>query len=274
MPELPEVEHAARSLRAWMLGRRVIRAAASPTRILRTQSPRLLAMRLSGRILERVERRGKWLLLGFAPPAGLLLHLGMTGKLVRRRLQEREPYSHVRFVLDDGSVVHLVDPRKFGRATCFRSFEEAARAPEIAALGPDARDAPLTAGLLAERLAGLRRPIKVALLDQRLVAGLGNLHAAEALFRARLGPRRLAGRLGHEELSRLSRAIAETIDFGLKTIEPEGVDGDVEYVEEPGAENPYLVYGKAGEPCSRCGARLHSFAQGGRTTFYCPRCQR
>ncbi len=271
MPELPEVEFAAQKLCEWMVGRRVVRLSAEASHVLRGASPRAIARALEGRRLTSVRRRGKHLILEFEGGMGALLHLGMTGKLVRRPAGAEERYSRARFELDDGRAVHLRDPRKFGRLAA-GPVEALERREELAGLGPDAKDPPVSAAALAERLGRTRRPVKVALMDQKLLAGLGNLHAAEALYRAGLSPKRPSCRLRGEELERLAGAIAETLRFALDQM-PKG-DSDLEYVEEPGAPNPFLVYGRAGEPCRRCGAAVRSFAQGGRTTFYCPRCQK
>lgn len=270
MPELPEVEHAARLIRSWMEGRRVERAVAEAGRVLRDQTPRRFAAALKGRRLQAVERRGKYLLLAFDRDVGLLAHLGMTGKIVRRDRGERELYSRARFELEGGEVVHFRDPRKFGRLAVARASGLAAL-PEIAGLGPDAWLEPPTAPLLAARLGRTGRPLKLALMDQAVVAGLGNIQVAEALFRAGLDPRRRADRLGPAELGRLAAAIRESLAFTLARLTP--VQGDVAYVEEPGTPNPFLVYGRAGEPCPRCGTPLASIVQGGRTTHFCPRCQ-
>lgn len=271
MPELPEVEHAARQLRAWMQGRRIERAAAEPSRVLRGESPRRFSETLSGRALESIERRGKYLLLRFDADTGLLAHLGMTGKLVLRQRGELEAYSRARFELESGSVIHFRDPRKFGRLT-LAPAGALGMLPEIVALGPDAwSDAP-KGSLLAARLERTRRALKLALMDQSVIAGLGNIQVAEALFRAQLSPRRRADRLKAPERERLAAAIHETLAETLAQLAP--VEGDVAYVEEPGTPNPFLVYDKAGERCPRCGARLRSFPQGGRTTYHCPRCQR
>ena len=270
MPELPEVEHAARQLRAWMEGRRVVKAAAERCRVLRGQSPQRFASALAGRTLQSVERRGKYLLLAFDRDVGLLAHLGMTGKLVLRRRGEKAPYSRARFELDDGQAVHLRDPRKFGRLT-LASANGLAALPAIASLGPDAWEEPPTLQSLAGRFARTRRPVKVALMDQTVLAGLGNIQVAEALFRAGLDPRRPAHLLRAEELGRLAAAIRESLAYTLARLTP--VQGDLAYVEEPGTANPFLVYGRVGEPCPRCGQRLRSIVQGARTTHYCARCQ-
>ena len=270
MPELPEVEHAARQLQAWMLGKRILRAAASRSRVLRAQAPQRFARALTGRRLEAVERRGKYLLLTFDRGVGLLAHLGMTGKLVQRAPGEAEPYSRARFELK-GQVVHFRDPRKFGRLTLMAA-DALWTAREIAGLGPDAWEEPPTLQSLQEQLGRTKRPVKVALMDQAVISGLGNIHVAETLFRAGLDPRRRADRVKPAELGRLAAAIRESLAFALAKLTP--VQGDVAYLEEPGTVNPFLVYGKAGEPCPRCATVLRSIVQGGRTTHFCPSCQK
>jgi len=270
MPELPEVEYATRCLRAWMIDRHVDRAIAERTRVLQRVTPARLSEALSGRVLQSVERRGKYLLLQFDENVGLLGHLGMTGKLVRRPHGALEPYSHARFELDDGWTVHFRDPRKFGRLRLARA-DRLSRLEEVKSLGPDALG--ITATVLAERLKRTARPIKVALLDQTVVAGLGNIYAAEALFLAQLSPRRRADRLTTRQVARLAEGIRQTLEKALAHL-PGVHDVEIAYVEEPGTPNPFLVYDKEGKPCSRCGAPVRSLGQGGRTTFFCSRCQR
>jgi formamidopyrimidine-DNA glycosylase len=267
MPELPEVEFARQSLLRWLEGRRVVRAQAQPeVRTFRQSSPEDFE-RLRGRLLEAT-RRGKYLLLAFERDLGLLAHLGMTGKFVRRPQGHPEPYSRARLHLDDGSVIHFRDPRLFGRlqvvpATALEQQEV------IRGLGPDPLRDGLDAKLLRERLGPSRQDLKVALMDQARLAGLGNIHAAEALYRAGLHPARAPQSLTGAEWRRLASAIHQSLAFAL-----EGEQGEeIEYVEEPGAQNPFRIYGRAGEKCARCGGKVRSFTQAGRTTHYCPGCQ-
>jgi len=266
MPELPEVEFARLGLERWLRRARVVKAQAEPTRTFRG-AKRARFTRLQGR-LERAERKGKYLLLTFEENQGLLAHLGMTGKFVRRKAGQREPYSRARLLLDDGQVIHFLDPRMFGR------FEPVPadtlwELPVIRALGVDPLLEGLTARTLQEAVGDSRQPLKVALMDQSRVAGLGNIHAAEALYRARLHPARKPGSLTPEEWQRLARAIHTGLRFALEAEQGE----EIEYVEEPGAPNPFLVYGHAGQPCRRCGTVVQSITQGGRTTHFCPGCQ-
>lgn len=266
MPELPELELARRNVERWLAGRRVVKAEAEPGRTFRGARPDGLTQ-IRGRLVF-ARRKGKNLLLGFEKNRGLHLHFGMTGKLVRRPAGAVEPYSRARLFLDDGSVIHFRDPRRFGRiepAPADGLLHSAA----LRALGPDALDEPLGGPGLARRFGATRRALKVALMDQSLLAGLGNLHVAEALFRARLHPARAPASLSPAEWRRLAAAIAQALAFAIAN---QGGD-ELQYVEEPGAENPFFVYGRAGERCRVCAAEVKSFPQGGRTTFYCPNCQ-
>lgn len=268
MPELPEVEFARRSLVRWFRGHRLVRAEAD--RKARTFRGAKVAdfEKLSG-ALASANRRGKYLMLAFSDGRGVVAHLGMTGKFVKRPAGQAEPYSRARFVLDSGDVIHFRDPRLFGRI----EPAPAAKLPEVdavAALGVD----PLVDGLSAEQLEAAigrsKQDLKVALMDQGRLAGLGNIHAAEALFRAHLHPARKPQSLSRAEWAALAKAIRDGIAFALET---EGDGEEIEYVEEPGATNPFLVYGRAGEPCPRCKTTVKAFTQGGRTTHFCPSCQ-
>jgi formamidopyrimidine-DNA glycosylase len=290
MPELPEVEVAARNLRRWAVGRRVraVRAERNAGRILRPAAPGTLRA-LQGARFRDIARRGKNLLVTLAEPdkqaVGVWSHLGMTGKWLRRRARDPEPrFARLRIDLDDGRSLYYADLRLFGR---FRLVPGARfdSLPEIAALGPD----PLTDGIdprrLANRLARTRLPIKVAILDQSLLPGIGNIQASEGLFRAGIDPRRPARSLTRAELGRLARGLLASIRYTMRTFKESGADGadaDIEYVEERRIENPFLVYGRAGEPCPRRvrgkkggdGGTIVRIVQAQRATFFCPRCQR
>jgi formamidopyrimidine-DNA glycosylase len=215
-----------------------------------------------------VERTGKWMLLVFDGGEALLSHLGMTGKWMRRSRRD-EPPSHVRatLFLEDGHALDYRDPRLFGRLV--RGEVESLRdTPAWRSLGPD----PLT-GIDEQRLGRLlhktRRSIKEALMDQRVLAGLGNIHVAESLHRAGLHPRRPASSLTEVEVKRLAAGIDESLRFALSL---EDTPEPITYVEE-GGENRFLVYGHAGEPCRTCATPIERIVQGGRSTFFCPHCQ-
>jgi len=267
VPELPEVEIASRQLRAWAKGRRIVSASAERSRVIRGQSPQRFAQ-LAGHRLEEVERSGKWMLLRFDGGEGLLSHLGMTGKWIRRD-RDAPPPSHVRatLVLEDGHALDYRDPRLFGRLVRGK-VEQLRKLPALAALGPDPLPG-IDTGRLYETLRKTRRSLKEALMDQRTLAGLGNIQVSEALHRARLHPQRLGVSLSPDEAARLASAIGESLRAAL---EGEDSPEPITYVEE-GGENIFLVYDRAGEPCSNCGTPIERIVQGGRSTYFCPHCQ-
>jgi formamidopyrimidine-DNA glycosylase len=290
MPELPEVEFAARTLRRLALGRRVVRVVLDgrARRLFRPDGAAAVAAAVEGARLTAVERRGKQLLLTLEGPRGLVgvnSHLGMTGKWEAgprwaapgaarpRRPAEAPPLPpHVRaaLLLDDGTALHYDDPRMFGRLRLVAGARFEAL-PEVAALGPDPIHDGIAPAALAAGLAATRRPVKVALLDQGLLAGVGNIHAAEACWRARLDPRRRADRLTAPEVAALARALRATFRFALSKL-----DGpDIEYLEE-GGDNPFHVYGREGARCRHpgCGGTVRRVVQAQRSTYFCPRCQR
>ncbi|MBL8921946.1 MAG: bifunctional DNA-formamidopyrimidine glycosylase/DNA-(apurinic or apyrimidinic site) lyase [Myxococcaceae bacterium] len=267
MPELPEVEFARRALTKWVDGRSIVRTEADPkVRTFRGSNVKDVEA-LVGRV-ERIERRGKFLLLTFSDGRGAIAHLGMTGKFLKRPAGAEARWSRARFVLDSGEVIHFQDPRLFGLIQPVPAAE-LSRNQAVAKLGIDPLVDGLTAAQLEAALAASRQELKVALMDQERVAGLGNIHAAEALFRANLHPARAPGSLTKDEWARLAKAIHDGISFALEAEAGE----EIEYVEEPGAKNPFLVYGRDGEPCPVCHAPIASVDQGGRTTFFCPSCQ-
>jgi formamidopyrimidine-DNA glycosylase len=275
MPELPEVEIAARNLRRWAEGRRVEAAQADPAarRLFRPGSASRFVRSVAGRTVLSVRRVGKQLLVTLSgdPPLGVVSHLGMTGKWVRRAPGEPPPsHSRARLLIEDGAVLHYRDPRLFGRLRLVPGARFA-DVPEVAALGPDPLEAGVDPDRLAAALSRTRRPVKVAMLDQRLLPGVGNIQASEALFRARLDPRRRASSLSRAEVRRLADAVMASVKEAIAR-----EDGpEVVYVEEPGAENPFAVYARDGERCPRCRrSRIRRVVQAQRSTFYCPRCQR
>ena len=267
MPELPEVELSRRALSRWLAKDPIRSTEARPSRIFRgSRLSRFLAIR--GRVSE-IRRRGKYLLWHLPRGEGLLAHLGMTGKFIVRKQGESAAYSLARFILQSGRVIHYCDPRRFGRLAVAPLAELEGHAPWTE-LGVDPLADGLTGPQLKAAIGRTRRELKVALMDQSRVAGLGNLHVAEALFRAKLDPRRQPGGLSAKEWARLARGIHAALAFGLEgTFEDEIV-----YMSDAGySDNPFFVYDRAGEPCRRCRTPIECFAQGGRTTYYCRRCQ-
>ena len=284
MPELPEVEHAAGTLRAWLVGVPITRAVADDCRVFRAPAARWHFVRsLRGRTLLRVDRRGKYLLLSFDGDVGVLSHLGMTGRWERalgaagseaKSSDASLGHSRAHLQLADGSTVHYCDPRMFGRLAVVPAAELASL-PELLALGPDPLRDGVDAGVLHAALQATRRPVKVALMDGAVVAGLGNIHASEALFRARILPMRPSSSLSRREVGVLARAIADSIGFAVaeiaRTTPP---DQAMRYLSDDRDDNPFLVYGRAGTPCSRCGTLVETQDLGGRSSAYCPGCQK
>jgi len=295
MPELPEVEVAARSLAHWARGRRVRAVTVTDRRTLDGDKPASV-LALVGTRMNGVERIGKNLLLTFgaakrAPAAktnvGVWSHLGMTGKWLRRPPADPPPrFARVRLDLVGAPTLYFVDMRLFG---FFRVVPGAdfARFPVLAALGPDPLREGIDPGRLAERLRRSRLPIKVAIMDQALIPGVGNIQASEGLQRAGIDPRRPARSLDSAELSRLARGLLASFRYTLRAFEragalPPAVGGkttapsaDVEYVEEPGTHNPFRVYDRAGERCRRCRrGTITRIVQAGRSTYFCDSCQR
>ncbi len=267
MPELPEVETCRRSLDRWTRDRRVDRIEFLDPRSIRDRRgdrPSAASERAADRVREIVtghspvatRRHGKRLLWTW-PRGCLLLHLGMTGKWTRLP----SPFTKLRLHLDDGSAINFADPRLLGGVVPCTAAAGAAWLVE--GLGPDAWDAPLP------RFTG-SRPIKVALMDQARVAGLGNLHAAEALWRAGIDPRCPSGDTAsrHEALEAGVRA-----QLGL-ALDELGENDEITYVEEAGAANPFPVYQRQGEACPRCAGEIARMVQAGRSTYWCPGCQR
>ena len=267
MPELPEVEIARRNLERWLARRKIVRAEFASSPVVRRARPGSLARLVTGRTVERVERKGKWLRLVLSGGAQLFSHLGMTGKWVERP-RDDAPARFERARLETArSSVRYTDPRLFGRLI---ALPKDATWPAWEELGPDPLNDGIEIDRLIERQKKIKRSIKETLMDQGVIAGVGNIQAAEALWRAKIDPRTPANAIDVRRARGLARAIRSSID---DTIRRE-TSPEITYVEEPGAENPFDVYGKAGEKCPRCREMIARFVQGGRSTFYCPRCQR
>jgi formamidopyrimidine-DNA glycosylase len=265
MPELPEVEVARRNLEKWLRKQTLTQVELSP-RIFVGNAP-AFTKKLTGRTIRKVERRGKWLRLECDGDVVLFSHLGMTGKWVLRKHDDPpQPYERARFDSARRSVRYL-DPRLFG--TLVGAVGDATPAA-WSALGPDALVDGVDAARLQSKLARRRKSIKETLLDQTILAGVGNIQAAEALWRAKIHPERAADSLTTAEV----RALADGIVGSIRDTLAREDGPEITYVEESGAENPFDVYGKEGEPCPRCGTTLLRIVQGGRSTVYCPKEQK
>ena len=273
MPELPEVESVRTHLEPALVGRRFERVTIDDPRLVRPSDPAEVAAELQGERVEAVERRGKYLVVRFESGRVLLIHLRMTGSLLRTAGGSLPDDPHRRAVvkLDDGSDVAYRDVRRFGT---WLLLEPGEAEPYLGArVGDEPLDALFTAARLGERLAGRRTSLKAALLDQRTLAGMGNIYADEALWRARLNPLRPASSLDRAELRRLHRSIRVALEQGLarqgSTLRdyrlPDGGAGSM--------QDEFRVYGRGGEPCDRCGTPIARTRVAGRTTWFCPTCQ-
>jgi len=275
MPELPEVEHTRENLHKWMHRARVLAVAVHDPRLVRPLAPAGFAALLTGKVVTSIDRRGKWLRLLFGAETRLFVHLGMTGwfehssgvpsgnphpsangdalRFERVRFELAHPRKKAR------TAVSYVDPRRWGQLVLADHD-----IPAFTKLGPD----PLTDGidleLLARRLARRKKQsIKESLMDQTVLAGVGNIQAMEALWHARIDPRTPAPSIATKELRAIVRGLTWTITRTLEDLSS----------ERSGNGNPFKIYGRKGEPCPRCRAELIRYELGGRTTTACPRCQ-
>jgi len=272
VPELPEVETIKRSLAPRLLGRTILAVEVRLPKLLAGMEPAALARRLVGQVIGGMDRRGKYLLLELAAGDRVAFHLRMSGRLVLRAAgPTEEPHAYLFFHLTGGEDLVYVDPRKFGRLYYLSAGEKLP--PPLFALGPEPLGADFTPSLLAEILAGRRGAIKPVLLDQRLIAGIGNIYADEILHRAGIHPRRPAGGLKEDELRRLYDAIRGVLTEAISyrgTSKRDYVDGE----GRPGDYQERLaVYGRADEPCRVCGHPIRRIVVGGRGTYFCPVCQ-
>ena len=273
MPELPEVELTRQNLERWMRGATIVGVKTSDVRIVRPETPRRFVRGLTGHRVEHIVRRGKWLRLELSPSprtdqgSSVFVHLGMTGWFeLGSPSDEPLRFDRVRFELErrgKRSRVTYVDPRRWGRLVLAPDREELAAWSE---LGPD----PLADGIdvkaLQSKLA--RRPkssVKEALMDQTVLAGVGNIQAIEALWKAQIDPRSRASALDLRELRAIASGLRWTIQRTLADLAKNGMHG---------GGNPFRIYGRKGEPCPRCGVKLERLMLGGRTTTFCPGCQR
>jgi formamidopyrimidine-DNA glycosylase len=273
MPELPEVETIRRALAIELPGRRIAQVGGRSIAMRRPLDVERLSETLTGRRFAEPRRRGKYLLLDLEPPGALLVHLGMSGRLMLVSSDTAVvPHTHLRLELDDGRELRLVDPRRFGLAAWIEAGAETSDR-SLSQLGVEPLDTRLE-DVLPQLLRARRAPLKSLLLDQRLVAGVGNIYAAEALWRAGIDPRRSGCRTSMTRLVKLARfvqeVLAEAIAQGGTTIR--------DYATPDGNFGYFAVrleaYGRQGEPCTRCGAGIRSAVIGGRTTAWCPGCQR
>jgi formamidopyrimidine-DNA glycosylase len=275
VPELPEVETVRARLEPVLVGRRLERVEIHDPRLTRPFDPAGVAAELEGERIAAVDRRGKYLIVRFESGRVLLIHLRMTGNLLHGSgawLVLADPHLRAVVRLDDGSDVVYRDVRRFGTWLLVEPHE---LEPYLGdRVGREPLERSFTTKRLSEALAGRRSPVKAAILDQRRLAGVGNIYADEALWRARIHPQRLAGELDHAELKALHRGIRTALKAGIErqgaTLRdyrtPDGGSGAMQH--------EFKVYGREGEPCDRCGTPIEKIRAAGRGTWYCPNCQR
>lgn len=271
MPELPEVETVVRDLRPLLVGRTIERLEVGP-KALRQRWDRRHTSHVAGRTVHAIDRRGKWIVVDLDGPR-LLVHLGMTGQLtVAPGDAPRQDHTHFVFELMGGGELRFRDIRRFGSISYFPDQSAFEKALAARRLGPEPFD--LDPVEWTRSLRRTRRNLKACLLDQRLVAGVGNIYADEALHDAGINPRRLGRRVSREQAERLRQAIVKVltraIEFRGSTIR--------NYVGGSGLagrmQNEFQVYGRTGQPCLRCGQPIERITLAGRSTHFCKTCQR
>jgi formamidopyrimidine-DNA glycosylase len=273
MPELPEVETVRRRIEPRLVGRRIEEVVFRPrTRLLRDTLPgRAVARHLRGARVEAINRRGKYLIWKLDCGHALVLHLGMTGKLIDVAPGREEPHTHARFRFR-GFDLLFTDARTFGRIVLLPQGKVEAL-PGLAAMGPEPLGRGFSVAYIQECLQGRRAPIKALLLDQRVVAGLGNIYVDEALFRAGISPLRKAGSLQPRELAQLRQAIRRVLLEAIRLCGTTIMNFQWDRGREGGFQKRLRVYGRQGQPCRSCRQPLVSARIAGRTTTFCPRCQ-
>ena len=290
MPELPEVEVLRRSLEPRLLGARIRAVEVRDGRLREPVDAAALARAARGRRVLALRRRSKYLLIDLEGGSTLVLHLGMTGQVtVVARREPAAPHEHVVFRLAGGERLRFVDPRRFGLVLALptATIEEDAHFSQLGVEplveSGDVREAPvapatpvraLTGGLLRAAARGRRGPVKPFLMDARVVVGVGNIYASEALFEAGIDPRRSVARISAPRWERLAAAVRTVLARAIA----QGGTSISDFVDGEGKAGYFqvslAVYDREGEPCARCGAAIRRVVQAGRSTYWCPRCQR
>jgi formamidopyrimidine-DNA glycosylase len=274
MPELPEVETVRRGLVPVLEGQRLARVEQRRPD-LRFPLPERMAERLTGRRVVRLDRRAKYLLLHLDDGMVLLIHLGMSGRMMVSRGPQAQvnAHDHVVFETEAGSVVTFNDARRFGMMDLVRT-DKLEQHKLIKGIGPEPLGNAFSGPILAAALKGKKTSIKAAILDQKVVAGVGNIYASEALFRAGISPKRLAYTVQGDRAEKLAQAIKTVLNEAVAA----GGSSLRDYVQADGElgyfQHRWRVYEKEGKPCPNGQGTVRRITQGGRSTFYCPKCQR
>jgi formamidopyrimidine-DNA glycosylase len=273
VPELPEVETIRRQLAPALEGRRIVEAEVRDPRWCEPAPPEAIEDALRGRAIERADRRGKYLILSLEDDVHLVMHLRMTGNLLITEDGEDPPHLRVALALDDGRRLLFVDVRRFGTGDVLLGGDALDEYFE-SRLGVEPLSADFTAEALRALARGRKQPVKAFLLNQERIAGVGNIYADEALFRAKLHPLRPVGTLKRPQIEALREAVIEALELG---IDSKGASID-DYRHVDGArgsfQDRFLVYSRAGKECVRCGGTIVKLRAAGRGTYICPNCQR
>lgn len=273
MPELPEVETVVRDLQPHLHYRRLVQVRRTSRQALRTRWRSIWNYAVTGQRIESISRRGKWILIALENGRVLVIHLGMTGQLtIAPAATPPSDHTHLAFNLDNGEQLRYRDIRRFGSVTLFPSRQALDDFFAASRLGPEPFDVP--AKYWRDRLRRSKRCLKAVLLDQSIVAGIGNIYADESLFEARLHPARLACEVDDSESDRLRRAVAKVLRRGIEKrgssirnyVDGSGMQGEY--------QNEFRVYGRTSEPCPRCGTAIENLRLSGRSSHYCPHCQK
>ena len=275
MPELPEVETIRRQLAPRVAGTVIEDAEVLDPLWCSPADPAAVEAQLRGRRIEAIGRRGKYLILALEGERFLVMHLRMTGNLlwIARDDAVNNPYLRFRLALEGGDSLQFVDLRRFGTGVVVDGRESLD--PYLdSRLGPEPLDQSFTPDVLRSQAAGRKAPVKAFLLAQDRIAGVGNIYADEALFRARIHPLKPAGKLRRDQIERLHQGIREALEAGIESF---GASID-RYRDSNGArgsmQDRFLIHRREGKPCPRCGATIVKIRAAGRGTYLCPRCQR
>ncbi|MDO8674294.1 MAG: bifunctional DNA-formamidopyrimidine glycosylase/DNA-(apurinic or apyrimidinic site) lyase [Dehalococcoidia bacterium] len=269
MPELPEVETIKNDLQPKVVGCHITGVRLDWSGAVDTPSPEEFAKEVVGRRIESLSRRGKYLIFGLSDGKYLIVHLRMTGRLLYRGVgEEPDPYTRAVFSLDDGDELRFADLRKFGRLWLVDECSGV-----LAKVGMEPFCDEFTTGALAAMLADKTGPIKSTLLDQSLVAGVGNIYADEALFLARIHPKLRGGSLSRQEVVFLHDAIRVVLAMGIENRGTTFAEYRDAFGEIGRQQETLRVHRRAGQPCPVCGANIEKITVGGRGTYFCPNCQ-
>ncbi|MDZ7291658.1 MAG: bifunctional DNA-formamidopyrimidine glycosylase/DNA-(apurinic or apyrimidinic site) lyase [candidate division KSB1 bacterium] len=274
MPELPEVETIRRGLERVLIGKTVQQIRIRETRLRQPVNARKLRKWIAGQRVRALHRRAKYLLFEMENGAHLVLHLGMSGRvLFCEKTRPLQKHDHIRFLFSNGHELRFCDPRRFGMVDVVLPGKLKDYI-HFLNLGIEPLSPECTAAYLQEAAQGLSRPIKNFLMDATIVAGVGNIYANEALFRAGIHPQKPCGRLRFRHWQSLMHAVRETLTLaiaagGTTLNDFHNSDGEIGYFQQH-----LMVYGREGEPCHMCGSKIRRFVQTNRSSFYCPRCQK